>query len=83
MPTLTIPVDLTDEAYRYAVSLPNAERYELVSLASSIAFATAARHTEAKQVSAGDPLEIWSPHDAHDAAAAMLAFLQKHTETKP
>ena len=27
-------------------------------------------------------IEIWLPHDAHDAAAAMLSFLKDRTETK-
>ncbi|MBC8138284.1 MAG: hypothetical protein H8F28_20590 [Fibrella sp.] len=44
MPTMNLPINLTDDAYRYAATLPIAERLRMVSIASSIAFATAASY---------------------------------------
>lgn len=44
MPTLTLPIELTDEAYRYAATLPVAEQLRVVSIASSVAFTAAADH---------------------------------------
>ncbi len=63
MPTLTMPIDLTEEAYRYAVTLPVAERLRVVSIASSVAFTTAANHDNS-----GTAVVALTPEDLADIA---------------
>lgn len=42
MPSITVTIDLPDDAYRYALTLPLAERERMTGLAAAIYFATAA-----------------------------------------
>ncbi len=82
MPTILMPVELTEEAYNYALTLPDTERGELVSLASSVALVTAAHRAAVVRAAGMKTVEIWSPYDAHDAGAAMLSFLEESKKAK-
>jgi hypothetical protein len=54
---------LTDEAYRYAATLPVAEQLRVVSIASSVAFTTAADYGNRDS----DPIDL-SPEDLAEIA---------------
>lgn len=70
MPTLVA------EILERAAALPKAERLRLVhALVEGLA-----REGEADVVVPAEA-EVWSPHEAHDAASAMLRYLAETPET--